>query len=430
MTLWELVLAARDRDPAAVLVQDGEETATAAQLGAGDDADGPIVQLPQGLPLVRALFLRARGGGPIVPLHPDVRAPALSVLPDGVIAFLTSGSSGPPKLVAHAQDSLVRCALDVAGYLDIRPGDRLLGLLPLAFHYGFSQLTSAIVAGATIVLTRVSLPGELLSMIARERLTHVALVPVAFEHVVAAQEEARLALPRLRVLCCAGGGLRPALVERVSRAFPAARLHRLYGTTEALRTLHHPPDAPEEGSGVLGRPVPGVRVAVMDDDRVCAPGEEGELVHAGAFVGLGYPDAPEATAARFRPCSALGADLAVWTGDRVVRDADGCLWFRGRADALIKSGGFRVGPEEVEAALLALPGVREAVAFGVPDDVLGEAVEAAVRVEGELPSPRAMRGALPPWAVPRRLHRWEGPFPQAPNGKPLRRAVRDALRAG
>ena len=112
-----------------------------------------------------------------------------------------------------------------------------------------------------------------------------------------------------------------------------------------------------------------------------ATAEEGELVHAGPLVAQGYWQDPERTAERFKPAppgSAYGG-TAVWSGDRVRRDAEGLLYFVGREDGMIKTSGNRVSPTEVEEAAIASGLIHEAVALGVPDPRLGEAIALVVR---------------------------------------------------
>src|SRR5690606_30386215 len=132
----------------------------------------------------------------------------------------------------------------------------------------------------------------------------------------------------------------------------------------------------------MGKAIPFAEVLVVaDDGRLADAGEEGELVHCGPLVAQGYWNAPERTAERFRaaPPQSLYGGTAVWSGDRVMRDGDGLLYFAGRRDAMIKTAGNRVSPQEVEDAAVACAGVAEAVAVGVPDERLGQAIVLFVR---------------------------------------------------
>jgi acyl-CoA synthetase (AMP-forming)/AMP-acid ligase II len=171
----------------------------------------------------------------------------------------------------------------------------------------------------------------------------------------------------------------------------------------------------------MGRAIPFAEVLVARaDGSLAEAGEEGELVHCGPLVAQGYwQDAPR-TAARFRPAPPAShyGGTAVWSGDRVKRDAEGLLHFVARRDAMIKSAGNRISPQEIEEAALATGLASEAVALGVQDDRLGQAVELVVR--GREEDGDALRAALarvlPGFMQPRRIH-WRAALPLGPNGK-------------
>ena len=122
-------------------------------------------------------------------------------------------------------------------------------------------------------------------------------------------------------------------------------------------------------------------MVVRPDGSLAAPGETGELVHAGPLVAKGYWNDPGRTAERFRPAppASTYGGTAVWSGDSVRADEDGLLYFVGRDDAMIKTSGNRVSPTEIEEAAVGSGLVAEAVAFGVPDDRLGESIALVVR---------------------------------------------------
>ena len=148
-----------------------------------------------------------------------------------------------------------------------------------------------------------------------------------------------------------------------------------------------------------------------------------ERGHAGPLVAQGYWRDPERTAERFRPAPAASryGGIAVWSGDRVRRDREGLLYFAGRRDAMIKSAGNRISPQEIEEAALATGLVAEAVALGVPDERLGQAVHLIVRVarhSSELESElrHKLLQELPNFMQPRTIH-WRPVLPLGPNGK-------------
>ncbi len=223
-------------------------------------------------------------------------------------------------------------------------------------------------------------------------------------------------------------------MRALRRTIPQARLFPMYGLTEAFRSTWLDPSLVDSHPTSMGTAVPFAEVLVMRDAVTPAgPGEEGELVHCGPLVAQGYWRDPQRTAERFRPAppqSAYGG-TAVWSGDRVVRDADGLLYFAGRHDAMIKSAGNRISPQEIEEAALATGLVREAAAVGVPDQRLGQAVALVVRGDqaGEAALRAALKRELPNYMQPHQL-RWVAAMPLGPNGKLDRAALLRELAEG
>jgi len=162
---------------------------------------------------------------------------------------------------------------------------------------------------------------------------------------------------------------------------------------------------------------------VNDAGAIAGDCEEGELVHCGPLVARGYWQDATRTAERFKPAPAESryGGVAVWSGDRVRRDIEGLLYFSGRRDAMIKSAGNRISPQEIEEAALASGLVIEAVALGIPDEQLGHAVHLIVRrradaAEAEQALPRFLMQELPNFMQPKAIH-WRDAMPVGPNGK-------------
>src|SRR5690606_19511957 len=133
--------------------------------------------------------------------------------------------------------------------------------------------------------------------------------------------------------------------------FPQAGLFPMYGLTEAFRSTYLDPALVDTHPTSMGQAIPFAEILVIGEDGgVTAAGEEGELVHCGPLVAQGYWRDPERTAERFRPAPAASryGGTAVWSGDRVRREADGLLYFAGRRDEMIKSAGNRISPQEIE----------------------------------------------------------------------------------
>jgi acyl-CoA ligase (AMP-forming) (exosortase A-associated)/pyridoxal-dependent decarboxylase (exosortase A-associated) len=359
----------------------------------------------------------------------DERLPPSEAAPDALAAILyTSGSTGRPKGVMLSHANLWLGAVAVAHYLELGPADGVLAALPLAFDYGQNQLLSAWAAGAWVQPCDYLDPRDLARQV-RAGITTLAGVPPLWRQLVEVQWGERAA--RLTRITNSGGALTPALVRRLRETFPDARVYPMYGLTEAFRSTYLPPELVDAHPDAIGRAIPFAEVmAVRPDGGRAAPGEPAELVHAGPLVAKGYWRDPERTAARFRPAPAFSAmgGTAVWSGDTVTVDADGLFRFVGRDDETIKSSGYRISPAEVEEAALAGGEAREAVAVGVPDERLGQAI--ALVLEGDAAAEPALRARLkallPTYLQPGR-YRWEAALPRNANGKIDRAAVRAAL---
>jgi acyl-coenzyme A synthetase/AMP-(fatty) acid ligase len=240
----------------------------------------------------------------------------------------------------------------------------------------------------------------------------------------------------LRRLTNSGGALTPDLVRKLRALFPQARLFAMYGLTEAFRSTFLDPTLIDSRPTSMGKAIPHAEILVVDDTGdIAADNVEGELVHCGPLVAHGYWHDTARTAERFKPAPAASryGGGAVWSGDRVRRDADGLLYFVGRRDAMIKSAGNRISPQEIEEAALATGLVVEAVALGLPDERLGQAVHLVVRALPGISDameelPRKLLQELPNFMQPKEIH-WRTAMPIGPNGKIDRTSLQAELAA-
>jgi acyl-CoA ligase (AMP-forming) (exosortase A-associated) len=365
----------------------------------------------------------AHGGG-LAPSSAD---------PDNLAALLyTSGSTGRPKGVMLSHANLWLGAISVAHYLQLGAEDRTLAVLPLSFDYGQNQLLSTWAAGGCAFPIEYLTARDVIRAVERHRITTLAGVPPLWVQLIEAAWPPAAALS-LRRLTNSGGRLPASLVRRMRELFPAAEITLMYGLTEAFRSTWLHPALVEQHPDSIGTAVPFAEVMVARADGTpAAPGEAGELVHAGPLVARGYWNDPERTAERFRPAprhSTYGG-TAVWSGDQVRTDAQGLLYFVGREDSMIKTSGNRVSPTELEEAAIASGVAVEAAAFGVPDDRLGEAIALIVRgnrqQEAELR--RFLKSELPNFMQPAHIL-WRSELPRGPNGKLDRERLRQELTA-
>jgi acetyl-CoA synthetase len=286
-------------------------------------------------------------------------APAADLGPaDPCLITFTSGTAGEPKGVLHAQRYLPGQRLQAEHWLDARPGE--LVWCTAASGWSKSARNSFIapwLRGAAALLHDGRFePEERLELLERERVNVLCMAPTEYR-VIAKRAEPR-PLPALRGLVAAGEALN-AEVLRVWEEATGLQVRDGYGQTETGQLTGNPPDAPAR-PGSMGLPLPGVALRVDEGELVLADPSTDPTFFRGY---LGEPPAPPGP----------------WhTGDRVTQDEDGYLYFEGRADDLIISAGYRIGPFEVESALVAHPAVAEAAVVAAPDDERGSVVRAVV----------------------------------------------------
>jgi len=316
---------------------------------------------------------------------------------DPGIIYFTSATTGNPKMVLHTQASYgLGHRLTGQLWLDLRPGDVHWNLSDLGWgkaawssFYGPWQMGACVFA--------LDLPGKFdpavaLNTLAQFPITTWCAPPTALRLIVR-QDLSGWKFPHLRHCVSAGEPLNPEVLN-LWREATGLTLHEAYGQTETVvlignyRSLGH-----EVRPGSMGKATPGFTVALLDEHlREVPAGEEGEVavrVKPHRPVGLfsEYWLNPKEMAAQFRGDWYL-------TGDRATRDADGYFWFIGRTDDVIKSSGYRIGPFEVESALLEHPAVLEAAVVGQPDPLRGQIVKACVVLRPGIAAAQELKSEL------------------------------------
>ncbi len=382
-----------------------------------------------------------RGGHPVLLLEagelseqiverfrPDARWDALSGALDLVdpprgglhadlaVLLSTSGSTGSPKLVRLSSANIAGNAASIRHYLDIGADERAITTLPFHYSYGLSVLNSHLMAGASLVLTDLSVTHpDFERLLAKTRPTSLAGVPYTHELLLRSGVVHRLP-DSVRTLTQAGGRLAPERVREMAaighrRGF---RFVPMYGQTEATaRMAWLSPELVEAHADCIGRPIPGGRFELVDGDgrAIAASGVSGELVYSGPNVMMGYGHA--------RDDLGKGAELAsLNTGDIAERTVDGLYRIVGRASRFAKIAGLRIGFDDVEA-LCRADGI-EAVATG-SDRLL--VVQVADGVDPARVAGLVSARAHVPEAVVAVVH---GEVPRLPNGKVDYGAIRCA----
>jgi acyl-CoA ligase (AMP-forming) (exosortase A-associated) len=355
---------------------------------------------------------------------------------DVAAIFYTSGSTGKPKGVVLSHRNLIAGAESVSHYLENVADDIILSVLPLSFDAGFSQLTTAFTVGARVVLVNYLLPEEVVRLCSRYKITGLTGVPPLWIQ-LAEKSWSREATANLRYFANTGGRMPKATLDRLRSIFPGAKPYLMYGLTEAFRSTYLDPSEVDRRPDSIGKAIPNAEILVVrPDGTLCGPGEQGELVHRGALVGMGYWKDPEKTAERYKPAPGREEglcipEMAVWSGDLVVRDEEGFLYFVGRNDEMIKTSGYRVSPTEIEEVAYDTGLVRDAVALGIDDPRIGQHVVLIASPSGSRDVQPAellaeLKKRLPLYMVPKEVI-LRDTLPRSPNGKFDRNLLRQEL---
>ena len=294
----------------------------------------------------------------------------------------TSGSTGSPKGVMLTHLNMVSSSRSITTYLENTPHDVILNVLPLSFGYGLYQALMSARFGGTLVLERsFAYPHAVIEKIIQEKATAFPLVPT-LAAVLLQMDLTKYDLSSLRYLTSAAAALPTQHILQLRNLLPHVQIYSMYGQTECTRVTYLPPQQIDDRPTSVGRGMPNEEVYLVDEqDRRVGPDVVGELVVRGANVMRGYWELPDETRHKLRP-GPLSGEKVLYTGDLFRMDEQGYLYFVSRKDDIIKSGGEKVSPKEVENVLYAHPAaVAEAAVVGVPDRILGQAVKAVVALK-------------------------------------------------
>jgi len=309
--------------------------------------------------------------------QPDRRASVPCRRDDPAVLLYTSGSTGPPKGVKIAANFPLAIHPYIALGIDLRPDDVFWPTSDPGWGYGLICYALALALGIPVVVHEAAPSAEFaLSRIVDLGVTNLATTPTLLRGIMALGEHVVRARPtRLRSIGSCGEPLNAEVVSFFRSAWNVTPMDH-YGSSEfglPIGNLNAVDMIVKPGS--MGLPLPGHEVTIVDDDGAEVPaGTVGHIVMAPSHVGyysLGYWDDPERTREMFR-------GRFITSGDLGRRDADGYFWFEGRADDVIKSAGYRIGPFEIESVILEHPAVAEAAVVGKPDALRGQIVKAFV----------------------------------------------------
>ncbi len=315
-------------------------------------------------------------------------APPINAIDIDLAALLyTSGSTGDPKGVMMTHTNMVTASTSITQYLENIEDDIILNTLPLSFDYGLYQLIMTAQFGGTVVLEKQFMyPFHFVQQIINYEATALPLVPAMAAILLQLKGIQEYDFSRVRYISNTGQALPPAHIMQLQDIFPNAGIYSMYGLTECKRVSYLHPSELHRRPNSVGKAIPNTEVWIVDNEgnKITEAGRVGELVIRGGHVMKGYWRKEEETRKVLKE-GVYPQEKVLLSGDFFKMDEEGFLYFVSRKDDMIKSGGERISPKEIEDVLYEHPEVSEVAVIGVPDDILGYAVKAVVALRDGKP---------------------------------------------
>lgn len=295
------------------------------------------------------------------------------------VILFTSGSTAKPKGVMLTHHNLYYNTNSIIEYFKLNSKDRIEVVLPFYYCFGTSLLhTHLRVGGSLVINNRFMFPESVLDDIEKYQCTGFAGVPSNYQILLRKSSIKNRNFPSLRYVAQAGGKLTDNFIKELKQTLNGTEIFIMYGQTEATARLSYlPPNMLEEKLGSIGKGIPGTILKVIDKEgKDIKTGEIGEVVALGENIMKGYFNDEEETDKVIR-------NGHLYTGDLATVDDDGYIYIVAREKQIIKSGGNRISPKEIENIIIQIPGVIETAVIGVEDDILGEAIKAFVVLNDE-----------------------------------------------
>jgi acyl-CoA synthetase (AMP-forming)/AMP-acid ligase II len=345
-------------------------------------------------------------------LPPDVQED------DTAVIIFTSGSTGTKKGVMLTHKNLIANTGSIIEYLGLDETDRICVVLPFFYCYGASLLHTHLRVGGSLVLNKKPFLGQVISDINTFQCTGFAGVPSTYQILVNKTRFLEKKFPNLRYFTQAGGQLPDRYIKIITEHFPEKKFYVMYGATEATARLSYlPPELVTTRMGSIGKGIPGVILAVLNHHmQAVRPSEIGEIVAKGDNIMKGYYNDTEGTGEVLK-------NGWLYTGDLATVDDDGFIYIVGRSKNIIKSGGYRISPGEIENEILSFENFKWCVVFGIPDEIMGEAVVAVIQPPDTVDQHELYQEIishcnkkLPSYKVPKKIF-FIDEFPLNPSGK-------------
>ncbi len=298
----------------------------------------------------------------------------------------TSGSTGEPKGVTLTHSNINSASTSTNEYLKNSENDTILDVMPLSFDYGLYQLLMSVRYGGTLVLEPCFVHVDrIFRQIENERVTGLPIVPAIAESMLRMNHFERSDLSSLRYITSTGQAIAPETVHRLIDKFPGVDIYSMYGLTECKRVAYLDPAKLRRKPSSVGRAIPNTEVFLLDNEgRIIEEhGCVGELAVRGSNVMLGYWNDEESTRAVIRE-GQYCADRILLSGDLFRFDEEGDLYFVGRRDDVVKIGGQKASPVEVERVIGSMEGIDSCVVLTIPHGILGNVFVSIAVKNGDL----------------------------------------------
>lgn len=298
----------------------------------------------------------------------------INVKEDVAIIMFTSGSTAKPKGVMITHYNLMHNTNSIIQYLNLTQKDRVQVVLPFYYCYGTSLINTHFRCGGSIVINnKFMFPQTVIENLIKYECTGFAGVPSTYQILLRMTEIKNYKFPSLRYVTQAGGKLPEVFISELTNILKDVEIFIMYGQTEATARLSYlPPLQIKSKLGSIGKGIPGTQLMILNKDGLSVkPGEIGEVVAKGGNIMKGYFNDKEETE------KTLKGGL-LYTGDLAMKDEDGYIYIVSREKNIIKSGGNRISPKEIENTIVEIPEIVECAVIGIEDDILGEAVKAFV----------------------------------------------------
>ena len=287
----------------------------------------------------------------------------------------TSGSTAMPKGVMISHKNIIANTESIIEYLKLSSSDIMQVVLPFFYCYGLSLLhTHLKVKGKIVLNNNFIFLGSVINNLKKYKCTGFAGVPSHFQILLRKSDSFKTTdFPDLRYVTQAGGKLHTVFIEEFIKAKPKTEFIVMYGQTEATARLSYlPSQRLNDKLGSIGKGIPGVKLKVVDEDGIPVnAGEVGEIIAQGDNVMMGYYCDENSTVETLK-------NGWLYTGDLATIDEDDYIYHAARKKEIIKAGGRRVSPKEIEEVIVSIPGVVDCTISAVNDNILGESIKAII----------------------------------------------------